>query len=184
MKLYYPHSPATVSGDLVDISDKQNRISSYFIWNEGDGKFLKFTKLQGIAQDFISENEMRHSDYLDCNMSLPIFSKKARDILQRGMPDEMEFHDLAIVKNNQRFDFAICKCLKYVQLVNSSASTYAALTDGMPALSKPVLNATCDTDFFIARDSVERQVFAVSQKLIDICKMNDLHILFLQAPQS
>lgn len=183
MKVYYPHSAATATGDLVDISDKQSRISSYFIWNEGDGKFLKFTKPQGNAQALLTEDEIRFSDYLNCNMSIPIFSKRACGILQREIPEEMEFHDLTVVKNNQRFDFAICKCLKDLELVNRSASTYTTFTDGTPALSKPVLNAVYDKNFFIARDSIERQIFAVSQKFVDICKKNNLHIFFLEAPQ-
>jgi hypothetical protein len=183
MNLYYIHSSANVEGDVVDIQDGQRRIADYFIWNTNDGKFLKFTKARGKAQEYLTELEISTCDYLDSNISIPIFSQRARDILEEAIPDELEFHEIEIITPMKNFIYFLGKCRKYLKLLNKQASEYRPLTDGSLILSRPAYKIETAEDFFIARDSDESQIFVASQKFVDLCKKNNLKIEFITTTQ-
>lgn len=183
MKLYYLKSVAKSGGDLVAISDGKNRISGYFIWDANDGKFLHFTKIHGVAQERLTEAEIAGVDYLECVISVPIFSKKARDIFEKAVPDEFEFHDILIDAQGKASIFYLCKCLRKINVINKQASVYRPLTDGSLILSQPVLRAQLDEDFYIARDRDEPQLLVVSEKFEKLCRENSLQIDFVKAPQ-
>lgn len=183
MKLYYLQSPAKSQGDLIDIPDKQHRISDYFIWNTGDGKFLKFTKPKGIAQEYLTKDELKKSDYVHCNMSIPIFSERARDLFGAEIAEEVEFHEISVVASGEEMTFHMCKCLKKYEIIDKNASEYQLLPDGSSILIHPVFN-DISHDFHIARDSDESQIFVASQKLFELCKKNKLSIDFLAVRQN
>jgi hypothetical protein len=183
MKLYYIRSIANAQGDLVEIQDGQHRIADYFIWNSNDGKFLKFTKAKGKAQEYLTESEIITCDYLDSNISVPIFSKHARDILQEAISDELEFHEIEVSTSTRSIIYFLGKCRKSLELLNKKASEYRPLTDGSPILSTPVYKKDFTEDFFIARDCGELQNFIASEKFVDLCKKHNLSIGFIPARQ-
>lgn len=183
MKLYFLLGVANAGGDVVTISDKQGRIAGYFIWGKNDGKFLKFTALEGVAQENLTEAEILKSDYLDCIISVPIFSHRARTVFENTIPGELEFHDISILVGNKKVKFFLGKCLRSAAVLNKLASEYRPLTDGSLILSRPVLREKCDADFYIARDRDEPQILVVSEKFVKLCQENKLGIDFLSADQ-
>src|SRR5437868_2954046 len=97
MTLYYLHSLANANGSLVDIPDRRHRIADYFIWNTNDGNFLEFTTQRGSAQEDLTEKEILQCDYLDANISVPVFSEKACHTLQHELRGLMVFHKIEVV---------------------------------------------------------------------------------------
>lgn len=184
MKLYYLQGNARLGDARVDISDKQNRISGYFIWNDNDGKFLNFSVVSGIAQEGLSEETVLNSDYLPCNMSIPIFSERAKSALEREISDEVKFYPLMIDVNGKKINFVICKTLKYFSIIDSDASHYRTLRDGTAILTQPVFKRDIGEEFHIARDIKEKQVVVVSEKFRKHCDENGLLIDFIEAKQS
>lgn len=183
MKLYYLNSLAKSNGDLVSISDKQHRIASYFIWNKSDGKFLKFSKLIGLAQDYLTEKKILQSDYLDCNMSIPIFSERARDTILKNLSKSIEFQEISILSEKKELKFYAGKCLNYYNIVNKDKSKYRLLTDGSKILSEPVFNLEIEHNFSLARDIENPQIIVASEIFRDVCMKNFLQIGFSKAPQ-
>jgi len=183
MKLYFLHSSVNAKGDRVVVSDKQHRIAGYFIWNTNDGKFLNFTTIQGKAQEYLIASEITKSDYLDCVISVPIFSKLAREVFEEEIPEEIRFHPMSVIADVSEFDFYMGKCHKYLDILNKKESQYRSMTDGSPMLSLPVFKKNFDDDFYIARVRDEPQILVVSQKFVDLCEKSRLNIGFLEAQQ-
>lgn len=183
MELYYIGSSSNAKDNVVNIQDGQHRIANYFIWNTNDGKFLNFTKARGKAQEQVTESEILASDYLNSNISIPVFSKSARDVLQAAILDELEFHKIEILTSTKSVIYFLGKCRKYFQLLNKQESEYRTLTDGSLILSRPAYKIEITEDFFIARDCDESQIFVASQKFVDLCKTNNLKIEFIAINQ-
>lgn len=183
MKLYYLNSPAKSNGDLISISDKQHRIANYFIWNKSDGKFLNFSKVIGLAQEYLTEEKILQSDYLDCNMSIPIFSKRARDTILDTLPKSMDFQEMSILSQKKELKFYAGKCLNYYNIINNDKSIYRLLTDGSRILSEPVFNLEIENNFSLARDIENPQIIVASEIFRDVCRKNHLQIGFSKVPQ-
>jgi len=183
MKLYYLQSMAKSDGDVVEITDKKNRISGYFIWNGNDGKFLQFTKPKGTAQEFLKKTEIIKSDYIVSNISVPIFSSRASEIFRKEIPDEVDFNEIEIISENTKLIFFLCKCRNFYDLLNKEASVFRPLTDGSLILSHPVFKKFPREEFYIARDINNPQVVVVSEKFLDLCKKHNLQIDFLETDQ-
>lgn len=183
MKLYFLYSRANANGDRVVVSDKQDRIAGYLIWNTNDGKFLNFITIQGRGQDYLTASEIRNADYLDCVISVPIFSKSAREVFKAEFPEEIDFHPISVMADTDKFDFFIGKSHKYLNILNKKESEYRPMADGSPVLSIPVLEKNFDEDFYIARDRDEPQILVVSQKFVDLCEKHKVNIGFLEARQ-
>ncbi|HHX9843696.1 TPA: hypothetical protein ACVTE6_003307 [Salmonella enterica subsp. enterica] len=48
----------------------------FFIQNKGDGRFLRYTKPRGYAQDNFSVAKIKKADYLPVIIGIPFFSEK------------------------------------------------------------------------------------------------------------
>ncbi|EEE6745591.1 hypothetical protein CBJ05_004788, partial [Salmonella enterica subsp. enterica serovar Westhampton] len=64
----------------------------FFIQNKGDGRFLRYTKPRGYAQDNFSVAKIKKADYLPVIIGIPVFfSEKAKNIFEKIISDEVSF---------------------------------------------------------------------------------------------
>lgn len=178
MKLYSIESPIKSSGDVIDIRDPKGMLSSYFIWGEGDGKFLNFMTPQGNAQKNIRYSDLSKADFLPANIGIPIFSEKAKHEIDSFIPDQVEWVKITISCEGSNVTYHLCKTKSYLDLVDREQSVFRLLTDGEPVLSKAVYKENIADDFIIGRDVNFKERLVVSQRFVDFCHAKKLKINF------
>ncbi|EEP1440547.1 hypothetical protein GWY79_004190 [Salmonella enterica subsp. enterica] len=78
----------------------------FFIQNKGDGRFLRYTKPRGYAQDNFSVAKIKKADYLPVIIGIPFFSeKKTKNIFEKIIPDEMSFMNVLLNVMVMRLSF-------------------------------------------------------------------------------
>lgn len=172
---------AHTQGALIDVKDTKNRLFSYFILNDGDNKFLQYTKPFGKAQEEIKLEHLRSADYLPLNISIPIFSKRVIDILKKEFINEIKEYECIVSCEGEELIFYMCFIDKFLDLVDVEKSEFSTLTDGRPILSKAVYKNESRDDFYLARDNEFKAELVVSQKFVDLCSLHKLNIEFITA---
>lgn len=178
MNLYNLETPINADGDVIDICDPKGRISSYFIWNEGNGTFLKFINPQGMAQNKIKHSDICKLDYFSANIGVPIFSEKAMHEIDNFIPGRLEWHKIIISCEEFKIYGYLCKVNNFLTLIDKEKSFFRKLTDGEMVLSKAVYKENFEDDFIIARDIEFKERLVVSQSFVDFCHMKNLKINF------
>lgn len=167
-------------GALVDVKDTKGRLFSYFILNEGDNKFLQYTKPYGQAQEEINLDNLNLADYLPLNIGIPIFSKRVINVLKKEFINEIKEYECIINCEGQEFIFYMCFIDKFLDLVDIEKSEFRALTDGNSILSKAIYKNEYRDDFYLARDKQFKTRLVISQKFVDLCTINKLNIDFIK----
>ncbi|QGZ40037.1 hypothetical protein IP92_05903 [Pseudoduganella flava] len=178
MTLFTLGTPIQARGDLVTLNDTRGRLSAYFIWDEGDGSFLKFKPLRAEAQEFITELQVQAADCLDADVGIPIFSEKARDVFARDIPDELDFYAITVAVRSASCRFYLAKTNVYRNLVDEERSTFRAMRDGGKLLQVAAYRSDIAPDFAIARDATYRERLVATRKMIDIIGANGLAIAY------
>lgn len=185
MKIYALQTIADAAGDIVSFGgDRSNRLSAYFMWGEGDGKFLDFSTPRARAQSRLTSDLIAMADYLDADISIPIFSPKAAQVLGKEIPDEVELHPLTIHASGVELAFFLCKVCMYTSLVDEAHSSFRALSDGTPFLGKAVYYKEFARPFHIARDLKHKSRYIVSQAFVELCDSHGLKLRYVPLEQS
>ena len=171
----YTISSFSFGDGVIDFSDPKSRLSSFFIWNEGDGKFLTYTKPKGKSQNSFLQNKVKTTDYFPANIGIPIFSQRAKYIFESRMSAEVTFYECTVEGINEIL--FLCKTNRYLDIIDEKKTIFRTFVDGFKLIDVPAYQ--CDVDFFIARDNVFRERMVVSQKFVDICKSENLNIDFI-----
>ncbi|MCS3411525.1 RHS domain-containing protein, partial [Serratia marcescens] len=154
--------------------DPKSRLSSFFIWNEGDGKFLSYSLPKGKMPSASSSDIFNLHDYFPASLGIPIFSKRAKAVFERKVSSEMLFYECAV--ENVTETMFLCKVNNYFSIIDEEASTFRELEDGSKLIDVPAYK--CDREFFIARDSIYCERIIVSQQFVDLCNEEQLNIGF------
>jgi hypothetical protein len=185
MKLYYMQMRVHASGDLVSFKgDRSGRMRNYFIEPDGNGKFLQYTTPRAEAQEYMTHAIVAENDFLDADLSIPIFSIRAAEVIACAFPNEVEMCPLKIDVRGVQIDFTLCRVKNYTSLVDKKNSLYLKLTDSSPILSRPSYLGRVDRSFNIARDLDYFSLYVVSREFVDVCVHHRLKIDFQELPQS
>lgn len=111
----YTISSFSLGNGVIDFSDPKSRLSSFFIWNEGDGKFLSYSLPKGKVQSTMRSDKLIVSDYFPANIGVPIFSQRAVSIFERRIASEMSFYKCTV--ENVSETLSLCKVNNYLQLL-------------------------------------------------------------------
>ncbi|SUB84233.1 Uncharacterised protein [Pragia fontium] len=175
---FYTISNLNWNGGLIDFSNAKSRLSSFFIWNEGDGRFLHYSKPKGKAQISFQRDKLINSDYLPANIGIPLFSKKAKDVFEKRISSEMSFYECSVECEGSDELFFLCKVENYLSIIDEEQSSFRQLLDGTKLIDIP--SYKCDELFFIARDKVFCERLIVSQKFVDTCDEEGIHMDFIR----
>ncbi|MEQ4618770.1 MAG: DUF1629 domain-containing protein [Corticimicrobacter sp.] len=181
MEFYFIDSLLAAGGDVIDIRDPKGRISSYFIWGEGDGAFLGFTTLEGIAQENIEYSNLLEADYLSANIGVPVFSERAMREIEEFAPGSLEWARIRIACEEHVTDFYLCRTNDFLDIVDKEASSFRMLRDGDFILEKAVYKGNPGDGFLIVRDSEFKTQMLVSRRFMDFCRERKLKIDFRKA---
>ncbi|EDW7723723.1 hypothetical protein GTR06_003174 [Salmonella enterica] len=94
-----------MGGNLINFPDNKGRLFDFFIQNKGDGRFLRYTKPRGYAQDNFSVAKIKKADYLPAIIGIPVLSEKAKNIFEKIIPDEMSFMNVLLNVMVMRLSF-------------------------------------------------------------------------------
>lgn len=184
MKVYKIQSTIEAEGDIFSFGgDRNGRITDYFVSNKGDGKFLSFFKPKIVAQELIKEEEVSKADFLKGDLSIPIFSTKAAEILSEKLSSEVNFYPARIFVGKKEFEFQLCKVNIYTDIIDEKKSEYMQLSDGTQIISKPIYRSNFDENFRIARDKKYKSRYVVSSAFIEICLSREIVIDFAELDQ-
>lgn len=86
---FYTFNSFTFGDNLICFPDPKSRLSSFFIWNEGDGKFLSYSLPKGKMPSASSSDIFNLHDYFPASLGIPIFSKRAKAVFERKVSSEM-----------------------------------------------------------------------------------------------
>ncbi len=176
MNIYTISSSFSLGNGVIDFSDPKSRLSSFFIWNEGDDKFLSYSLPKGKVQSTMRSDKLMVSDYFPANIGVPVFSQRAVSIFERRIASEMSFYKCTVENASQTM--SLCKVNNYLTIIDEERTTFRELIDGTKLIDIPTYK--CDKDFFIARDSVFCERMIVSQLFVDLCNEEGLNIEFSQ----
>ncbi|MCU7064594.1 hypothetical protein K7R09_22600 [Serratia ureilytica] len=171
---FYTFSSFTFGDNLIYFLDPKSRLSCFFIWNEGDGKFLSYSRPKGKMPSVLSSDIFNLHDYFPASLGIPIFSKRAKAVFERKVSSEMLFYECAV--ENVTETMLLCKVNNYFSIIDEEASTFRELGDGSKLIDVPAYK--CDREFFIARDSIYCERIIVSQQFVDLCNEEQLNIGF------
>ncbi len=170
----YTISSFSLGNGVIDFSDPKSRLSSFFIWNEGNGKFLLYSQPKGKIQSTMRRDKLRAPDYFPSNIGVPVFSQKAVSIFELRIASEMSFYKCTV--ENTHETIFLCKVNNYLPIIDEEKTTFRELIDGTKLIDIPTYK--CDKDFFIARDSVFCEQMILSQQFVDLCNDEGLNIEF------
>lgn len=176
MNIYTISSSFSLGNGVIDFSDPKSRLSSFFIWNGGDDKFLSYSLPKGKVQSTMRSDKLMASDYFPANIGVPVFSQRAVSIFERRIASEMSFYKCTVENASQTM--SLCKVNNYLTIIDEERTTFRELIDGTKLIDIPTYK--CDKDFFIARDSVFCERMIVSQLFVDLCNEEGLNIEFSQ----
>lgn len=182
MKIYRLQSRVEVEGELISINDGSSRISRYFVQNVGSGEFLQFTTARGSAGYPYSVASMSETDFLEAVLPIPIFSARAKAVLQAPLAGEMDFHPIVISVGGQEVDFYLGRTNVTCALLDEAKSTYRLLA-GARIPDTDIYNKVIDALFLIARDAKYPARLAVSERFVELCNAANLNIGFALLPQ-
>lgn len=172
----YTISSFSLGSGVIYFSDPKSRLSSFFIWNEGDGKFLSYSLPKGKVQSTMRSDKLMVSDYFPADIGVPIFSQRAVSIFERRIASEMSFYKCTVENVSEML--SLCKVNNYLPIIDEERTTFRELIDGTKLIDIPAYK--CDKDFFIARDSVFCERMIVSQLFVDLCNEEGVNIEFSQ----
>jgi hypothetical protein len=178
MKLYGLESTVNSSGDVVELLDSKGRLSSYFIWGRGDGRFLQFSSPSGRTQTKMHFSDVINSDFLEANIGIPIFSKKAQEILSKKLGNEVEFHACKIECEGNSVVFYLCNVLKMSSLIDENRTSFRNLPEGDRIITQAIYQDDVKDDFYIARDENFRERLVVSEKFVSLSQAEKLDVSF------
>ncbi|WP_193016260.1 hypothetical protein [Proteus sp. FME41] len=127
MALYKFGFIAHTQGALIDVKDTKNRLFSYFILNDGDNKFLQYTKHYGKAQEEIKLEHLRSADYLPLNISIPVFSKRMINILKKEFIHEIKEYECIVSCEGEELIFYMCFIDKFLDLIDIEKSKFSKI---------------------------------------------------------
>ncbi|EFO1362400.1 hypothetical protein RCN32_17060 [Escherichia marmotae] len=172
---FYYLSSMEWNGDLISFPDSKGRLFDFFIQDKGDGLFLQYTKPKGIAQENFSVERMKNADYLPAVTGIPIFSVRAKKILEMRIPGKINFYECVIdCKGNDNI-FFMGKVNDYLPLISQSESLFRKLSDNRDVIFKPFFDYK--EPFFIARDNTYRNYLVVSEEFVKICKEENIRMI-------
>lgn len=163
--------------DLSSIKEKDyEEYYNYFIEGLNDRKFLEHQKLVFTAQQGYNSNNIEKIDYLKCSSSVPIFSQQFVEILQDKLRQDMEFIPCKVICDNISYDFYVGRILNFIQLIDKEKSEYYELSEGEKIMDIPVFSSSVNTDFYIARDSEEKNLYAITDKMKEVLIEHNFNI--------
>lgn len=168
-RIYKIESVLRKSNTIIKLQGNYDRIYDYFNHNKGDGQFLKYTKLKGIAQEGLTRKDLDKCDFLRAFCSFPIFSQRFVDRLSHILKDEVIFYPIEIYCENQKKDFYAAKILNYMDVIDHQKTGLQVQTDDSSLFSiPPIIVNRCLKDFYIARDTKDTYEWFISEKLKNI----------------
>ena len=184
MKIFELKTTAQAEGDLVSFGgDRSGRLMNYFVRDIGDGKFLRFTRLQAKAQELLTSDVMKSADFIDADISIPIFSIKAAEMLMAEIPEQCEFYPLFIDVRGEEVEFRLCKIKVYTNLINAERSSWVTLSEDTRLIDQPVFFSSFKHPFLIARDQAHPGYWAVSTSFVELCLRHGLAVRFGELAQ-
>ncbi len=181
--LYQLRTITKKSDAIIDLKSNSSKIFNYFVSNEGDGNFLNFTTVSFTTQDGYTIEDLKKSDFLQPSSNILVFSKKAKELIDLEVGNELIFYPCIVYYRNEKFDFFVCKITSYEFLVNDKTSKFRTLTDGREVLSFPVFNRT-EENFYIAKDQKFKHIYAISEKFANLINEHKLNIDLAILPYS
>lgn len=170
MKTYYIQSILNKPETLIVFQGNTDRLVKYFVLNDDDGKFLQFSKLVGVAQKDLREEDLKKCDYLQGIVGVPIFSSRFVNELSYILENEVVFFPIEIQCKGAVEEFYLAKIENYMSLIDYEKSGFRTLRDGSKILSHPrVIHNSLD-NFLIARDEKNKSEWIVSEKLKKIAE--------------
>ncbi|MET2898266.1 hypothetical protein ABXV22_08090 [Vibrio rotiferianus] len=172
MQLYKMEPDGTSQNVVVDFGKKNALISDELIYGENDDFANSYVPLIGKSQISNFHEVYSQADFLYGVISVPIFSEKAKSVL-----DSFEcFSFYEIIIDGVR-GFYLCKIESEEEIIDAELSKYILLTDGRETLSSPAYKKPSNT-FLITRDIKHRSHYLVSDSFLSICRENRLKIKF------
>lgn len=172
----YTISSFSFGNALVDVLDKKSRLSGFFIWNDGDGKFLSYLEPTCKLQRNLSKDDLENIDYFPANIGIPIFSHKAKSLFECKGITELSLYKCLL--DGESESIYLCKINNYLPIIDNEKTIFRKLTDGTKLIDIPTYK--CDAEFYIARDAVFCERMVVSQKFVDLCNEGGLNIHFMK----
>jgi hypothetical protein len=178
--MLYRLAPISRSPDAKTFYEKVFPYYDYFVNNKGDGKFLNYT-IPTLNSQWYNQNNIIKEDFLDCLIPMPIFSERFVNTLKNEFVNEIDFIKCKIKCDEKIFEYYIGKILKTKKLVDRKNSRYRKLTDGTETISEWSYYMDIDTkDFLIARDTVDKFIYLVTDEFKDLVLKNKMKIKFIE----
>ncbi|MDQ9011139.1 hypothetical protein RFI36_15580 [Acinetobacter gerneri] len=151
---------------LLDVQDPQNILFKFFILNLNDELNKVKMPIRLYAQEFYNFKNIRDFDYFQATENFPVFSKKAKDILEKYLIDQMDFYPCTIIVDQHKIEAFIGKIKIYKKLFNR-----------VNDFKIEFIGNNIDNDFII-RDSEMEHLYVVTENFKKKCEDNNLAILF------
>lgn len=185
MKIYRLQTTAEAQGDLVSLGDdRSGRLMRYFIKGDRDGKFLQFTKLTAHAQASLTVDAIKDADFLEADVSIPVFSIRAAEILKENAPGEFEFHPIFITVGDAELEYRLCKLKIYTKIIDSAHSSFIEFSDKTRIINEAMYFSRFDCQFYMARDMEHVSRYVASDKFVGLCQRYRLNIAFAELRQN
>lgn len=181
MKVYNLLTTVNHSLAIIDVKDGSGRIFDYFILNEGDGRFLDFTRPVAIAQSGYTPSNITGTDFINASIGIPVFSARFKEQMEEELRNDLQFVECTVKCQNQDFVFYMGKITTFVDLVDRDRSAYYTLTDGTRELTEAVYLEEFEQPFLIARDKEDSSRSVVSETFKKLVEDKNLRINFIPA---
>ena len=167
MKIYEIRSILRKRETIIMFKGKGNndRLLDFFILNQGDGRFLQYTRLRGIAQCDMKENDLERCDFLHSFLPCPIFSQRFVEKMSSILKDVVTFYPIDIYCGDKSKMFFIAKINNYIDLINHEKSEALKLENRNDLFMIPIVANENLGNFLIARDTKEVVFWGISEEL-------------------
>ena len=157
-----------------------DEIFSFFRLDIGDEEKIKRRRLDFVAGEGYTLENIENTDYIDCPCAL-LFSKRFVERVGNILREELQFFPCTLTCQDVNLDWYAAKIIRSIPIIDKEASTYRTLSDGEKMLKYVKYRGDIKEQFFLARDKESITDWIVSELFLDLCKDNDLLIHFYEA---
>lgn len=158
--------------------EKYNKdIGNLFCSDEGDEeKILKFG-LTFVAQKGYTLKNISNTDCMISAIGL-LFSGRFINILGKKLEEDIQFYPCILKCENIDFKWYAIRIKRRIPIIDETTSIYRELSDGIKFLDVPRFKKDISTPFFIAKDTVWKSCYVVSELFKELCEKNNMLIEF------
>lgn len=146
------------------IRNRQRQEELYEFLIDDKEELLQYSPVL-IADNKLTLESIQKLDYLESFLPAPIFSERAKKIIEQIVGEDVIFYPCKISLRGELLEFYLAKIFRKLPILDVENSPFRTLSNGKKIPTYPYKFTSQDLEFTLARDCYYSSLFIVSSRL-------------------